>query len=108
MRILFDQATRVPLRPFLVGHTVRTAAEEGWEKLSNGDLLRAVDEKGFNLLMTTDKNMPYQQNLAGRKIGVVVLSVQAWHQLRPYTQLVVDAVSAAKPGEFTRVKIPAD
>jgi hypothetical protein len=52
--------------------------------------------------------MPYQQNLAGRKIGVVVLSVQAWHQLRPYTQLVVDAVSAAKPGEFTRVKIPAD
>jgi len=108
MRILFDQATPVPLRPSLVGHTVRTAAEEGWEKLSNGDLLRAAEEKGFNLLLTTDKNMPYQQNLAGRSIGVVVLSVQAWHQLRPYAQLVVDAVSAARPGEFTRVEIPAD
>ena len=108
MHILFDQATPVPLRPFLIGHTVCTATEEGWEKLSNGDLLHAAEEKGFNLLLTTDKNMPYQQNLAGRRIGVVVLNVQAWHQLRPYTQLVVDAVSAARPGEFTRVEFPAD
>jgi hypothetical protein len=108
MHILLDQATPVPLRPFLVGHTVRTAAEEGWDKLSNGDLLRAAEEKGFNLLLTTDKNMPHQQNLAGRSIGVVVLSVQAWHQLRPHTQLVVDAVSAARPGEFARIEIPAD
>ena len=69
MRILFDQGTPVPLRPFLKGHTVRTAAEEEWERLTNGELLTAAEAAGFELFVTTDKNLRYQQNLAGRKIG---------------------------------------
>ena len=108
MRILFDQGTPVPLRPLLSGHIVRTAAEEGWDTFSNGDLLRAAEEAAFDLLLTTDKSMPYQQNLAGRRIAVVVLSVQAWHRISLHAQLVVNAVGAAKPGEFTRVEIPAE
>ena len=106
MRILFDQATPVPLRPYLAGHTVRTAAEEGWDRLRNGDLLSAAEEAGFDLLLTTDRNMQYQQNLAGRKITVVILSRQQWPQLRPHVQLVVHAVNAASPGSFAEVEMP--
>jgi len=105
MRILFDQATPVPLRPYLVGHTVHTAAEEGWDQLRNGDLLSAAEAAGFDLLLTTDRNMQYQQNLAGRKIAVVILSRQQWPQLRPHVQLVVDAVKTAKPGSYAEVEI---
>ena len=74
MRVLFDQATPVPLRPFLEGHTVRTAAQEGWDRLRNGDLLAAAEAGGFDILLTTDKNMCYQQKLTGRKIAPVFLA----------------------------------
>jgi hypothetical protein len=70
MRIIFDQATPVPIRPYLEGHTVRTAAQQGWDKFKNGELLAAAEAAGFDLLSTTDKNMRYQQNLAGRKIAI--------------------------------------
>ena len=106
MLILFDQATPVPLRPYLKGHVVRTAAQQGWDRLRNGDLLGAAEAAGFNMLLTTDRNMRYQQSLAGRKIAVLVLSRQQWGQLRPHVQLVVDAVNAAAPGSFAEVEIP--
>lgn len=108
MRILFDQATPVPIRPFLTGHTVRTAAQQGWDKLRNGDLLSAAEAAGFDILLTTDKNMRYQQNLTGRRISVVILGRQQWPHLRPHVQRVVEAVDAAKPGSFTEVEIPMD
>ncbi|MGO9340751.1 MAG: hypothetical protein ACLPY1_25025 [Terracidiphilus sp.] len=107
MLILFDQATPVPLRPYLKPHTVRTAAQQGWDKFKNGDLLNAAEEAGFELLLTTDKNMRYQQNLAWRKIAILVLGQQQWNLLRPHVQLVVDAVKAAIPGSYTEVEIPA-
>ena len=66
MRIIFDQATPVPICPYLEGHEVRTAAQHGWGTLRNGDLLTAAEEAGFDLFLTTDKNIRYQQNLAGR------------------------------------------
>jgi hypothetical protein len=106
MLILFDQATPVPLRPYLKGHVVRTAAQQGWDRLKNGDLLGAAEAAGFNMLLTTDKNMRYQQSLTGRKIAVLVLSRQQWGQILPHVQLVVDAVNAAAMGSFTEVEIP--
>ena len=105
MRIIFDQATPVPIRPYLERHTVRTAAQQGWDKLRNGDLLTAAEEAGFDLLLTTDKNIRYQQNLAGRKIAIVVLGQQQWPRLRPHIQRVVEAVNAATPGSFAEVCI---
>jgi hypothetical protein len=108
MRILFDQAVPVPLRPHLVGHTVRTAAEENWDRLRNGDLLSAAEEAGFDVLLTTDRNMRYQQNISERKISVVILSRQQWPQLQPHLQLVADAVDAAESGSFIEVKIPSN
>jgi hypothetical protein len=106
MLIIFDQATPVPIRPFLEGHTVRTAAQQGWDKLRNGDLLTAAEEAGFDILLTTDKNMRYQQNLSGRRIAVVVLGQQQWPKLRPHMARVVEAVNAAIPGSLAEVDIP--
>jgi hypothetical protein len=106
MRIIFDQATPVPIREYLKGHSVRTAAQEGWAELKNGDLLRAAEAAGFDILLTTDKNIFYQQNLAGRRIAIVVLGRQQWPQLRPHVQLVVEAVNSAAPGSYTEVEIP--
>src|ERR1700728_2370074 len=100
MRILFDQATPVPIRPYLAGHSVRTAAQQGWDKLRNGDLMTVAEAAGFDLLLTTDRNMVYQQNLAGRKIAIVVLGVQQWPQLRPHIQRVVDAINEITPGSY--------
>lgn len=103
---MFDQGTPVPIRPFLKGHAVRTAAEQGWDKFRNGDLMTAAEAAGFDLFLTTDKNMRYQQNLAGRKIAIVVLGQQQWPQLRPHIQRVVEAVNAAVPGSFAVVDVP--
>jgi hypothetical protein len=106
MLILFDQVTPVPIRSYLVGHTVRTAWQQGWSTLRNGDLLLAAEGGGFDLLLTTDKNIRHQQNLSERAIGIVVLGRQQWPELRPHIQRVVDAVDAARPGSYVEVEIP--
>lgn len=106
MRVLFDQATPVPLRSFLQGHTARTAAQEGWDRLQNGELLNAAEAAGFDVLVTTDKNLRYQQNLVGRKIAVILLRKQQWPQLQAHVQLVVNAVNATTPGAYVEVDIP--
>ena len=106
MRVLFDQATPVPLRSFLQGHTVRTAAQERWDRLPNGELLNAAEGAGFDVLLTTDKNLRYQQNLVGRKIAVILLRKQQWPQLQEHVQLAVNAVNAATPGAYVEVDIP--
>ncbi len=72
MRVLFDQAIPVPLRLFLDGHTVRTAAQVGWDRRRNGELLTAAEEAQFDVFLTTDKNLRYQQNLTVRKIAVIL------------------------------------
>jgi hypothetical protein len=101
MRVLVDQATPVPIRAYLIGHEVRTAAQQGWDTLKNGELLLAAETAGFEVLLTTNKNMRYQQNLAGRKIAVVVLGRQQWPGLQPYVRLVVEAVNAPPAGANT-------
>ena len=106
MLILFDQATPVPLRQFLKGHTIKTAWQQGWDRLKNGDLLAAAEEAGFDVVLTTDKNLYYQQNLSGRRLAIVVLGNQQWPELRAHVQLVIDVVNAATAGSYTEVNIP--
>jgi hypothetical protein len=108
MRVLFDQATPVPIRPYLKGHNVRTAAQPGWDRLKNGELLVAAEADGFDVLLTTDKNMRYQQNLTGRKIAVIVLGLQQWPSLQPHVRLVVEAINAAVPGSYTEIDLPPE
>ena len=64
MKILFDQGTPVPLRQYLAGHSVDTASEKGWSDLDNGDLIDLADQEGYEVFVTTDQGMRYQQNLA--------------------------------------------
>ena len=71
MKILFDHGTPAPLRLRLAGHEISTAYEMGWARLSNGDLLAAA-EKAFDVFITTDQNLRYQQNLAGRRLAILV------------------------------------
>jgi len=105
MLILFDQGTPVPIRAFLKNHTVETAARQGWSALTNGDLLEA-ESAGFELLVTTDKNLAYQQNLTSRRIAIVVLGNSQWPIVRHYVGRIVTAVNAAKPGSYVEVNIP--
>lgn len=70
MKILFDQGTPVPLRRHLANHLVDTVYERGWSNLSNGDLLDAVERDGYQLLITTDQNLRYQQNFADRQPAI--------------------------------------
>ena len=78
MFVLFDQGTPVPIRPFLKEHTVQTTAQRGWDKLKNGELLRAAEDAGFDVLITPDKNIRYQQNLKIHTIAIVVLGNPQW------------------------------
>jgi len=106
MWVLFDQGTPVPLRPFLTRHSVQTVAEQRWSTLGNGDLLDAAEAAGFQVLVTTDKNIQYQQNLAKRRIAIVVLGRPEWPVLRLHVERVVTAVDDASPGSYSEVEIP--
>ena len=105
MLVLFDQGTPVPIRPFLKEHIVQTAAERGWDTLENGELLKAAEAAGFDVLVTPDKNIRYQQNLTVRTIALVVLGNPRWPVLRLHVKRVVAAVNGATPGSYTEVEI---
>ena len=106
MHILFDNGTPAPLRYALTGHIVVEAIERGWDRLVNGELIAAAEVAGFEVLLTTDKNMRYQQNVKGRKIAFVVIGNQQWPTLSLPVERVVAAVNAATPGSFAEVEIP--
>jgi hypothetical protein len=100
MRILFDHGTPAPLRQFLAGHTVIKAQELEWDTLSNGDLLRAAEETAFEVFLTTDKNIRYQQNLSKRVIAIVVLGNSRWRLIQRHVERVVIAINTAKSGTY--------
>jgi predicted nuclease of predicted toxin-antitoxin system len=106
MRVLFDQGTPAPLRRVLSHHTVATAFERGWATLRNGDLLSAAERDGFDVLVTTDSNLRYQQNLSTRRIAVVVLTTTSWPRIQGATALVVAAVDQAADVHYAEVVIP--
>lgn len=106
MRVLFDQGTPRPLRGCLPSCEVTTAFEAGWSQFSNGDLLSAAETAGFELLVTTDQNLVYQQNLKTRRIAVIVLSTTKWPRIETSVALVVGAVSRACAGSYEEVDIP--
>ncbi|MCX6951730.1 MAG: hypothetical protein NTV51_06050 [Verrucomicrobia bacterium] len=106
MRILFDQGTPVPLRRSLVGHQVVTAFEQGWGTLQNGDLLAAAEAAGFEAIVTTDQNLRYQQNLAERKLAILVLLTTDWRLIRQHTPYVEEAVSGLVAGSYVELSFP--
>jgi hypothetical protein len=106
MLILVDNGTPRGLAQFLVGHSVEEARSRGWEELANGELIDAAEQAGFEVMVTTDKNIRYQQNLKGRKIALVVLEHSQWPMVKLVAQDIATAVNNAQPGSYLEVEIP--
>jgi hypothetical protein len=105
MLILFDHVTPSGIAGFLAGHAVTKARDRGWDTLANGDLLTAAERAGFDVLLTADKNMRYQQNLKDRRIALVVLSTPQWPIVRLHIAQIAAAVNAATPGSYIEVDL---
>lgn len=106
MRILFDHVTPAGIARFLKGHVVIKAKDQGWDRLTNGDLLARAEQARFDVFVTADKNMRYQQNFTGRKIAVVMLSAPNWPIVKLRLEEIAAAVNAATPGSYAEVEIP--
>jgi hypothetical protein len=106
MRVLFDHGTPSGIARSLSGHDVTEAIERGWDRISNGELLKVAEAAGFDVLLTTDKGIRYQQNLTGRKIAIVVLGNSTWRIVRLYLDRIASVVAEATPGSYAEVDIP--
>jgi hypothetical protein len=106
MLILFDQGTPRSIARWFKGHVIVEAIDRGWNTLSNGASLSAAEDAGFELLLSTDKNIRYQQNLANRRIAIVILGNSRRPAVLRHIDRVVAAVNAATPGSYVEVDIP--
>ncbi len=102
-RILLDENVPANLRRLLIGHDVKPVYLMGWSGLANGKLIAAAEADGFDILVTADSNIRYQQNLVGRRIALVVLSTNIWPTIRSDPESVRRAVDSAQPGSYTAV-----
>ena len=95
----------MPLRRHLPRHEVATAAEMDWSQLTNGELLAAATDAGFEVLVTTDQNLRYQQNLKDRKIAVVVLMTASWPRISKQADKVTAAIEGVVSGDYIEVAV---
>jgi hypothetical protein len=107
MKIILDESVPQKLRLLIEGgHTVVTAWFQGWSGFKNGALLDAAEDAGFDLFITADQELSYQQNLTRRKMALVVLSTNNWSIIQAHIAQIMAAIDAAKPGSYTEVEIP--
>ena len=106
MLILFDNNVPRGLARALPAHTIVESRERGWHLLKNGDLLKAAEDAAFDVFITSDKSIRYQQNLTKRKLAMVVLSQGRWRLVCQRLGVIAAAVEAATPGSYTEVAIP--
>ena len=106
MRVLFDNGVPDAIARRLDKHVVLLARNLGWDKLANGTLIQAAEDAGFEVLLTNDKNIRYQQNLTTRKIALVVLRTSQWPMVKRHLPAIVQAVDAAVTGSYAEVFIP--
>jgi hypothetical protein len=106
MKILFDNGTPKSIARSLVGHQVTRARQIGWDEPENGALISLAEEAGYELLLSTDKNIRYQQNLAERKIAIVVLGNSQFPMVKLNLDKIVAAVEESTIGSYLEVEIP--
>ena len=102
---MFDQGVPAPLRKHLPGHEISTAFELGWNKLNNGELIKAAEKAYFDVLITTDQNLRYQQNLTKRTLSVVVLMTTSWPKIQTKLDVISPALEAVRPASYTEIKL---
>jgi predicted nuclease of predicted toxin-antitoxin system len=105
VKVLLDACTPRPLRSFLAGHAVSTAQEMGWGALKNGDLLQEA-ERQFEVFISTDQNLKYQQQVIGRKLAILVLPTTDWPTIRANGAQIAGKVATLKPGDFVELDWP--
>ena len=105
MKILLDHCVPAPLAKMLPDHESQIAYDLGWAKLRNGELIEAAQNSGLDLLLTSDKNLRYQQNLSGRRLAILVLPTNNWGILRNMTDEIADAIATMHPGEYRELKL---
>ena len=107
MRIVFDKNVPVGVRRFLPKHEVKTFVEMQWRpQLENGDLLDATEAAGFDIVVTCDQNIRYQQNLTERKLALIVLGSNIWPVVRDHASAIAAKVDAATPGAYDFIEMP--
>ena len=106
MRVLLDVCTPVQVRLALTGHEVRTAVKMGWGELENGELLRVAESAGFDLFIICDKNLRYQQNLAGRRLAILELWTNHRPTLEQHFPLIQQNVESMQPCEYRTLSAP--
>ena len=107
MRIVFDKNVPVGVRRFLAEHEVCTFVEMQWHpQMENGELLEAAEAAGFDVMVTSDQNIRYQQNLADRKLALVVLGSNIWPVVRDHGAAIAAKVDAATPGSYEFIEMP--
>ena len=106
MRIQFDHNAPRPIRRHLFGHDVDVAEEHGWATLVNGELLDRAEEAGYGVVITADRNMPYQQNIGSRSFALIVLGANRWPLIEPRIEDLRAALEGIQPGEVREVPIP--
>jgi hypothetical protein len=103
MRVMLDECVPVRLKRWLSGHAVETVTGIGWSGIKNGRLLRLLVDNGYEVLVTADKNLEYQQHLPGLPLAILILPTNHWKSLQPQQARVVHSVSALQPGSVTRL-----
>ena len=106
MNILLDECVPWPMHKLLVGHVCTTAQKRGWGGVKNGELLRLAEGELFDLFITSDQNMRYQQNLAGRRLPILELSTNDLRRIQSAAALILSAIATIKAGEFRKLEIP--
>ena len=103
MRVLFDTCVPRPLRQSLPGHDIKTAPEIGWDHLRNGDLIQMAEQR-FDALITSDQKLKYQQNLKGRKLGIIVLPTNHLRSVILLAPKIALALSQISPGILVEIQ----
>ena len=104
-RVLLDENLPQKLRLSLSGHNVETVAYRGWAGISNGALIRAAEQAAFDVMVTADQGLNFQQNLKGRKLAIIVLSTNKDSLVIESAPRIVVAIDKADTGSFTFVDI---
>lgn len=100
MKVLFDNGTPKPIAACLTGHEITYARQIGWHEMANGELIQQAEAAGYDVLLSTDKNIRYQQNFVHRKIALVVLGNQQWPIVKKYLDRIAAAISVCTPGRL--------
>ena len=104
-RVLLDHNVPEGVRGLLPGHDVAITREMGWSRLANGALLTAAERAGFEVFVTGDRDIRFQQTLVGRPLALVVLGTSIWPVVRDHGERIAQAVGQVRPGAYLEVPI---